>query len=59
MNRNLSRNIRAAGPYKDTRTGPNQVLRPSKVLRTGPNQVLRSKKDMKTGMNQVLSLWKR
>ena len=31
---------RAAGPYKDTRTGPNQVLRPSKVPRTGPNQVL-------------------
>ena len=33
----------AAGPYEDTRTGPNQVLRPSKVLRTSPNQVLRPK----------------
>ena len=31
---------RAAGPYEDTRTGPNQVLRPNKVPRTGPNQVL-------------------
>ena len=31
---------RAAGPYEDTRTGPNQVLRTSKVPRTGPNQVL-------------------
>ena len=32
--------IRAAGPHEDTRTGPNQVLRPIKVPRTGPNQVL-------------------
>ena len=29
---------RAARPYEDTRTGPNQVLRPIKVPRTGPNQ---------------------
>ena len=32
--------FRAAGPYEDTKTGPNQVLRLSKVTRTGPNQVL-------------------
>ena len=43
--------VRAAGPYKDTRTCPNQVSRPNKVLRTGPNQVLRPKKDLKTGLN--------
>ena len=33
-------NFRAARPYEDTRTGPNQVLRTSKVPRTGPNQFL-------------------
>ena len=32
--------LRAAGPYEDTRTIPNHVLRLSKVPRTGPNQVL-------------------
>ena len=26
---------RAAGPYEDTRTGPNQDFRPNKVARTG------------------------
>ena len=34
--------IRAAGPYEDKRTGPNQVLRPNKVLRTGPIQVFKA-----------------
>ena len=29
----------AAGTYEDTRTGPIQVLRPTKVPKTGPNQV--------------------
>ena len=47
---------RAAGPYEDTRTGPNQVLRHNNVLRTGPNQVLRPKKGLKTGLNHVLYL---
>ena len=47
---------RAAGPYEDTRTGPNQVLRHSNVPRTGPNQVLRTKKGLKTGLNQVLDI---
>ena len=46
---------RAARSYEDTRTGPNQVLRPIKVQRTGPNQVLRPKKDMKTGWTRF---WK-
>ena len=45
--------IRAAGLYEDTRTGPNQVLRPNKVLMTDPTQVLRSNKDLKTSLNQV------
>ena len=43
--------FRAAGPYEDTRTGPNQVLRPNKVARTGPNQVLRPKEDLKIDLN--------
>ena len=47
--------IKAAGPYEDTRTGPNQVLRPNKVPRTGPNQVLDTncRKSLK-GMNRSL-----
>ena len=32
---------RAARRYKDTRTGPNCVLRPVKVIRTCPNQGLK------------------
>ena len=48
--------IRAAGPYEDTRTGPDQVLRHNKVLRTGPNQVLRPKKGLKTSLKQVLDI---
>ena len=43
--------FRAAGPYEDTRTGPNQVLGPNKFPRTGPNQVLMPKDDLKTGPN--------
>ena len=42
---------RAAGPYEDTRTGPNQVLRPNKVPRTGSNKFIRPKKDLKIGLN--------
>ena len=41
---------RAAGPYEDMRTGPNQVLRPNKVPRTGPNKVSRPRKDLKIGL---------
>ena len=48
--------FRAAGPYEDTRTGPNQVLRHNNVPRTVPNQVLRPKKGLKTGLNQVLDI---
>ena len=46
--------FRAAGPYEDTRTGPNHVSRLDKILRTGTNQVLRPKKDLKTCLIQVL-----
>ena len=51
-------NSRAAGPYEDTRTGPNQVLRPSNVPRTGPNQVLdiNCEKDFKRTENQGVIL---
>ena len=48
--------VRAAGPYEDMRTGPNQVLKHNTVLRTGPNQVLRPKKGLKTSLNQVLDI---